>query len=365
MSPSRKRPSKPLTPPSSPPSSQESSPQPELKAPPRPPNPPSEHLIKATTERAFSKTQVVDPQPAPSITKEPDKTQIKPESESSGAASTLVQSPNPETISIPRLHPIPPPSEPMQYRAIGLVRGCYTPGEEELSQGTFKSTADGFELPAILLGRVLSLVKNHLNLAQDYLWVVYPRVFTKPRSPQTLSFQILGVWDPALLNRIEEDSDTTSASSPQADSGHALEQELEDGYFSVRGEVIAFSEETQEVTVSIRQMPRKPNQEGKSFKLPLKGTLSGKVVGQFWDLEVHHQRGTLEIREGNRIGFVAPKKRSETSAPKGKAPYRKPGSGFEPPTPGHSTSSDKPAEPLARRDPPSKPVKKPRLSEEE
>ncbi|MHC5730419.1 MAG: hypothetical protein ACYTXY_41190, partial [Nostoc sp.] len=35
-----------------------------------------------------------------------------------------------------RQQPIPPPSEPMQYRAIGLVRGRYHASSEQFTQGT-------------------------------------------------------------------------------------------------------------------------------------------------------------------------------------------------------------------------------------
>src|SRR5689334_206695 len=46
-----------------------------------------------------------------------------------------------------RQQPIPPPSEPMQYRAIGLVRGRYHASSEQFTQGTLL-TADGVQLNA-------------------------------------------------------------------------------------------------------------------------------------------------------------------------------------------------------------------------
>jgi hypothetical protein len=245
----------------------------------------------------------------------------------------------------------------MQYRAIGLVRGRFVPSEEQFSNGTLMITADGYSLPAVLLGRVLSLVKNHLNLEQDYHWVVYPRMFGKPRSPQILTFQIMGVWEPALLNRLDEGEEPELSSQPAAETS-PLGAEPEDGYFSIRGEVLDFSEETQELTVNIRQTPRKPDQEGKSFKLPLKGVLAGKVVGQFWDLNVQHQHGTLVIQNGSRVGMVAPKKRTDKPASKGKT-YRQPSADV------HTTRDQGAVErPQPRREPLSKPIKKSRPIED-
>ena len=66
-----------------------------------------------------------------------------------------------------RQHPIPPPSEPMQYRAIGLVRGRYNASAEQFTQGTLVA-CDGTELDAVLLGRIISLIRNHLDLEQEH-----------------------------------------------------------------------------------------------------------------------------------------------------------------------------------------------------
>jgi hypothetical protein len=96
-----------------------------------------------------------------------------------------------------RQQPIPPPSEPMQYRAIGLVRGSYKASAEQLTQGTLVAT-DGTEVNAVLLGRIISLLKNYLDLEQEHLWVVYPRIGQKDES---LHLQIVGVWEPDRLSK--------------------------------------------------------------------------------------------------------------------------------------------------------------------
>ena len=74
-----------------------------------------------------------------------------------------------------RQHPISAVTEPTQYRAIGVVRGVYVPTDaEQLTRGVIR-TADGTELEAVVLGRLLTLMRRHLNLEEPHLWVVYPR----------------------------------------------------------------------------------------------------------------------------------------------------------------------------------------------
>ena len=94
-----------------------------------------------------------------------------------------------------RAHPIPPVTEPLQYRAIGLVRGTYAPTDpEQLTRGTL-TDAQGVTLETVVLGRVLTLMRRHLPLDQPHLWVVYPR----SRESDHLHLQIAGVWEPSTL----------------------------------------------------------------------------------------------------------------------------------------------------------------------
>ena len=119
-----------------------------------------------------------------------------------------------------RQHPIPPVTEPMQYRAIGLVNAVYVPQDEKtLTRGVLRCE-DGTEIEAVLLGRVLSVVKRHLDLAASHQWIVYPR----NREGEDLHLQVVGVWEPATLASDEPDLPDTL---PEGD-----------GYFSVRGELI-------------------------------------------------------------------------------------------------------------------------------
>jgi hypothetical protein len=217
-----------------------------------------------------------------------------------------------------RQQPIPPPSEPMQYRAIGLVRGRYLASDEQFTQGNLL-TNDGVELNAVLLGRIMSLVKNHLDLEQEHLWVVYPRT---RQENDTLHLQIVGVWEPEklakqLTEEDEQDSeleesqildDPVSVSSPESTSPPKPSSEIPDGGFSVRGEVVYQSFDAKSLVVKIKQAPRKPIDKPKYFKLKLTGVLATKAVGKFWDFQVKRQADLLLIESAEAIAEL-PKKR--------------------------------------------------------
>lgn len=240
--------------------------------------------------------------------------------------STEAQSANSD-----RQQPIPPPSEPMQYRAIGLIRGKYMPSAEQLTRGTLLTT-DGTLIDAVLLGRVMSLVKNHLSLDQDHLWVVYPR--TRQEEEQ-LHVQIVGVWEPEKLNKTPsnepnlaeetnseaEEKEQVAPEVPEANG----EPDIQEGYFSIRGEVIYQSRENEDVIVKILQSPRRDSERAKLFKLKLKGYLGSRVVGHFWDLHAQLQANTLQIQEANDICQIPsqkPRKRKNGNNRKRRRPAR-------------------------------------------
>lgn len=234
----------------------------------QPPNPPSTKLGKSTES-------TMSDRPQNSVS---DNTQVPADTE--------------------RKQPIPPPSHPRQYRAIGLIRAKYEQSAEQMTQGTLLTT-DGAKIEAVLLGRIISLLKNHLDLKQEHLWVVYPRTKTKE---DRLHAQIVGVWEPETLN---QDSDTAISS-----------QEAEHGYFSIRGEVIFFSTEEKIVIVKIKQFPRKEGEKPKFFKLKLKGVLGEKPLRRFWDLKVRLEGEDLMIEEGTDLGFASKRKPKQKKNPK-------------------------------------------------
>jgi hypothetical protein len=305
-----------------------------------------------------------------------------------------------------RQQPIPPASEPMQYRAIGLVRGRYEPSDEQFTRG-FLHTEDGTAIDAVLLGRVMSLVKKHVDLEQPHLWVVYPRTREKTVN---LHVQIVGVWEPENLNKVE-DSEPPAAAEPEAlpdsetaqnnavesaaverdrvesetvgneTADQASEQNAadssvpeheteaiaspghEDGYFSIRGEVLFQAQEDQRLIVKIQQSPRRGDSQGKAFKLNLQGSLDGKAVGYFWDLQVQRQENLLVVKDGSMIGLVPPKKRKDSKG--GRKGGRPTGGGYgkkrwEGAREGQRpTRSDRPTgAPPQRREPIAKPIKR-------
>jgi hypothetical protein len=122
----------------------------------------------------------------------------------------------------------------MQYRAIGVVHGRYIPEEEQFSRGKIIG-ADGSEIDTVLLGKVISIVKKRLDLEKEYLWVVYPRTRSKTNE---LHLQIAGVWAPVEMGK----------------SDQPVDPDVEDGYFSIRGEILRQMDEEGMVHVKIRRI---------------------------------------------------------------------------------------------------------------
>jgi hypothetical protein len=187
------------------------------------------------------------------------------------------------------------------------------PSAEQLTRGTLLA-ADGTLIDAVLLGRVMSLVKNHLSLDQSHLWVVYPR---SRQEDGNLHVQIVGVWEPEKLNQPKSSEPSESgeeASKPEVETALEVSEPeaapvVNDGYFSIRGEVIYQSKEEEQVIIKIRQSPRRQSEKIKFFKLKLQGSLGDRVVGHFWDLHIQLQANTLQIQEANDIGLMPAKKR--------------------------------------------------------
>jgi len=194
----------------------------------------------------------------------------------------------PESSDLSRAQPIPPPTESKQYRAIGLIKGRYTPSEEQFTRGTV-ITEDGSELDAVLLGRVMNLVRDRLELEQDHLWVVYPRT---REQEQQLHIQIMGVWAPEEMGQPMPPQPTP--------------QTVPD-YFSIRGEVVFQSKEESFVIVKIRRAKQPQEEKPQAFNLRLEGQLPHKGVGGFWDLEARRQGSQLQIESATAIDKPRPR----------------------------------------------------------
>jgi hypothetical protein len=261
--------------------------------------------------------------------------------------------PLPPMLQLTGNTPIPPASEPLQYRAIGLILGKYVPSDEEFNQGMILAD-DGTEIDAVILGRIMSLIKNHLDLEQSHLWVVYPRI---RKEDNKLHAQIMGIWDPQLVIKPLDLAEAEEQSKAPADVMPIPSIEtlgIPSSYFSIRGEVIYQSRETREIFVKIRQAPKKKTEEERYFKIRLVGDLAQKLVGNFWDFDVVRVDNDLEIRSGQ---YVAPLRaklpRKGGSRPPGdfgsKTPFKKP---WEENDPKPVVDRPKPAAPIKRSPPP-------------
>lgn len=191
-----------------------------------------------------------------------------------------------DQIEVSRIQPIAPVTDLMQYRAIGVVYGTYIPQDEVLTKGILV-TSDGTEIETVLLGRVIAVVKKRLDLAKEYCWVVYPRTRTKTG---LLHLQITGVWAPEELGKADQTDDPG----------------VNDGYFSIRGEVVSQSFEQNVVIIKIlRKDPNKTlDRNHEKFKLQLTGTLPNHPVGYFWEINAKRSQNTLEIVDGSLIAPI-------------------------------------------------------------
>jgi hypothetical protein len=193
-----------------------------------------------------------------------------------------------------RQHPISPVTEPMQYRAIGVVRGTYVPEDpEQLTRGSIQ-VEDGSTIEAVVLGRVLTLMRRHLDLSKPHLWVAYPRY----RDAGKLHLQLVGVWEPSTLAEAAADAEPNeNASTDQLPEG--------DDYFSVRGELIYTRPEDGDLVVKIRQQPRADGSRPTPFKLQLKGEIPPDHLRHFVALDLRRQGQSLQLERHEVIGPVA------------------------------------------------------------
>lgn len=179
--------------------------------------------------------------------------------------------------------PIPQPSHPLQYRAIGLVKAQYQASQSKIHQG-YLIDSQKKSIRTVVLGKALGLLKSNLDLNQEYFWVVYPR--TKSTTGE-LSLQIAGVWQPDT----PEDQNI-----------------WEDRYFSIRGEVIKINRKQRFVLLKIQRNSSTQSQKNSFFTLKLFGNLPNNTEGHFWDLQVKLQNNLeLVIKTGKNLGEVVKK----------------------------------------------------------
>ena len=166
-------------------------------------------------------------------------------------------------------HPIPSVTDPLQYRAIGIVRGTYKPHDNENFTRGLITDLNGLEIDSVVLGRVITLIRKHVSIEKPHLWVVYPRC----KDQQNLHLQIAGIWEPSSLsNDFKEVKEKKDEGGDESTIIEDVLDELEEGddYFSIRGELIFTKQEEKEVVIKIRQKPRNQSKKDSPFKIKLK-----------------------------------------------------------------------------------------------
>ncbi|HEY9706400.1 MAG TPA: hypothetical protein V6C58_28460 [Allocoleopsis sp.] len=258
-----------------------------------------EPIVESTPEVTSTESTTETPE----VTAEVKKAPLEIVSVKSKSSEEKTPEVTPEIISeselaIPkqRLHPIPPPSEERQYRAIGLIRAIYLPSAEQFTRGVLL-TSDQTLIDSVLLGKMMSLAKHHIPLTEAHLWVVYPRT---RKEDGNLHCQVVGVWEPDQLH-----PDYSTAVS-----------EVNENYFSIRGEVIYQMRDEQKIVVKIRQKPKPHEDKPKFFKINLTGVVEKKLVGHFVEFQLERQGNSLLITDSNDIGTLRSKK------PMGKKPFK-------------------------------------------
>jgi hypothetical protein len=159
--------------------------------------------------------------------------------------------------------------------------GTYRPEDaDQFTRGVLVD-AEGQELEAVVLGRMLTLMRRHLAMDAPHLWVVYPRC----RDAGHLHLQITGIWEPSTLQ--------PGASDDALPEG--------DNYFSIRGELIYTRPETGDLVVKVRQKPRADGSRPLPFKLQLKGEIPLDQLRHFVSLDVRRQGQELHVESHELI----------------------------------------------------------------
>ena len=182
-------------------------------------------------------------------------------------------------------NPIPKVTNQLQYRAIGIINGKFTPiSSEQLNKGFLIDNKDE-KIETVVLGKALSLLKKHIDLKKSYYWIVYP----KNKNTQNLHLQVAGIWDPFRLNNFPNDSSKTNFSK-------LLEElNLKDNYFSVRGELVFVNIQKKEIVIKVCSTSKLKNLKNKYFKLAIKGELSLELLNSFVSLDINRDGNALKL----------------------------------------------------------------------
>jgi len=182
-------------------------------------------------------------------------------------------------------NPIPKVNNQLQYRAIGIINGKFTPHDPKRLNRGFLIDSKGEKIETVVLGKALSILKKHIDLKKSHYWVVYP----KNKNTQNLHLQVAGIWDPYQLNDFQNDSSTTNFSKL------LKELDLKDNYFSVRGELVFVNTQKKEIVIKINAAAKLKNLKNKNFKLVIKGELSLELLNSFVSLDITRDGNSLKL----------------------------------------------------------------------
>ena len=183
-------------------------------------------------------------------------------------------------------NPIQEVTNKLQYRAIGIVKGIYKPNDmNQLNRGRLIDK-EGKIIDTVILGKALSLIKKFIKLEKNYFWIVYPR----NKSINNLHLQVAGVWDPYQLNQVD-------ISNSEKDPDVLLDElNLNNNYFSIRGELVYVNTQKKELVIKICSSPRAKRLKNATFKIIVEGEIPLQFLNNFVSLDV--------IRDGNTLRMV-------------------------------------------------------------
>ena len=183
-------------------------------------------------------------------------------------------------------NPIQEVTNKLQYRAIGIVKGIYKPNNiDQLNRGAL-TDKEGKILETVILGKAIALIKKYINLEKDYFWIVYPR----NKNINNLHLQVAGIWDPYQLNQLDKNNS-------EKDPNELLEElNLNNNYFSIRGELVYVNTKKKEIVIKICSSPPSKRSKYSTFKIIIEGEIPLQFLNNFVSLDL--------IRDGNTLKMV-------------------------------------------------------------
>ena len=182
-------------------------------------------------------------------------------------------------------NPIQEVTNKLQYRAIGIVKGIYKPNNiDQLNRGTL-TDKEGKILETVILGKAIALIKKYINLEKNHFWIVYPR----NKNINNLHLQVAGIWDPYKLNQVDNNNS-------EKDPNELLEElNLNNNYFSIRGELVYVNTQKKEIVIKICSSPPSKRSKYSTFKIIIEGEISLQFLNNFVSLDVIRDGSTLRM----------------------------------------------------------------------